>query len=53
MTLLIAYMLLWHVGDVDTFHWIGVTILWVLHVVTHDAPSSNQIRRIIQEEMRK
>lgn len=36
MTLLIAYLLMWHMGIDNGFAWFGVFVLWVFHLSARD-----------------
>lgn len=47
MTLLIAYLLMYHIGDFSTESYLGVLLLWVLHIVYHHAPSAKDIAKYL------
>lgn len=35
MTLLIAYLIMWHIGIDDWVAWIGVFVLWLFHLANN------------------
>lgn len=43
MTLLIAFLLMYYIEGFSTESYIGVFLLWCLHIMYHSAPSANDI----------